>query len=158
MRLLNANTFTTIDFINEDIAPDYAILSYTWGDDEVTFKDLAKLSREQLVSKRAWEKVEKCYTKAMDWGLEWVWIDTCCIDKSSNAELSKAINSMYSWYRKSVICYVYLSDIDSIEEDFLSDKVIDQGHSSFDKALWFDRGWCLQELLALRNIQFYNMR
>jgi hypothetical protein len=137
MRLLNANTFTLLILINEDTVPDYAILSHTWGDDEVTFRDLTELSREQLVSKRAWEKVEKCCTKAMEWGLKWVWIDTCCIDKSSSAELSEAINSMYQWYRKSAVCYAYLSDVDSVEEDFLSDRVIDQGHSSFDKARWF---------------------
>jgi hypothetical protein len=158
MRLLNAETFTCADFNNEGTIPDYAILSHTWGVDEVTFKDLAELSREQLVSKRAWEKVAKCCTKAIQWDLEWVWIDTCCIDQSSSAELSEAINSMYQWYRKSAVCYAYLSGVDSVEEDFLSGKVIDQGHSSFDKARWFSRGWCLQELLAPRNMQFYNMR
>ncbi|PMD13092.1 HET-domain-containing protein, partial [Hyaloscypha hepaticicola] len=157
MRLLNAKTFTRADFNNEGTVPDYAILSHTWGDDEVTFRDLAELSREQLVSKRAWEKVKKCCAKAMEWDLEWVWIDTCCIDQSSSAELSEAINSMYQWYRKSAVCYAYLSGVDSVEEDFLSDRVIDQGHSSFDKARWFTRGWCLQELLAPRNMQFYNM-
>jgi len=54
MRLLNAETFTRADFNNESTVPDYAILSHTWGDDEVTFRDFAELSREQLVSKRAW--------------------------------------------------------------------------------------------------------
>jgi hypothetical protein len=33
-----------------------------------------------------------------------------CIDKSSSAELSEAINSMYRWYKTSAICYAYLSD------------------------------------------------
>jgi hypothetical protein len=158
MRLLNAKTFTRADFNHESTVPDYAILSHTWGRDEVTFRDLAELSREQLVSKTAWEKVEKCCTKALKWGLEWVWIDTCCIDQSSSAELSEAINSMYQWYQKSAVCYAYLSDVDSVEKEFLSDRIIDHGHSSFDKARWFSRGWCLQELLAPRNMQFYNIR
>jgi hypothetical protein len=95
MRLLNAKTFTLADFNNEGIVPDYAILSHTWGDDEVTFKDLAELPRQQLDSKRAWEKVEKCCIKAIKWDLDWVWINTCCIDQSSSVELLEVINSMY---------------------------------------------------------------
>jgi hypothetical protein len=158
MRLLNAETFTRADFNNESTVPDYAILSHTWGDDEVTFRDLAELPHEQLVSKRAWRKVERCCTKAREWGLKWVWIDTCCIDQTSSAELSEAINSMYQWYRQSAVCYAYLSDVDCFEGKFISDGVIGQGHSSFDKARWFTRGWCLQELLAPRNMQFYNRR
>jgi hypothetical protein len=160
MRLLNAKDFTLTYFNDERTFPEYAILSHTWGDDEVTFRDLAELSREQLLLKRAYEKVEKCCTKALECGLEWVWMDTCCIDQTSSAELSEAINSMYQWYRQSAVCYAYLYDVDSVEEDFLPDGVIDQGRLhrklTFDKARWFTRGWCLQELLAPRNMQFFN--
>src|ERR1700722_10672409 len=38
-------------------------------------------------------------------------IDTCCIDKSNSTEFGEAINSMFSWYRKSTKCYVYMSDV-----------------------------------------------
>jgi hypothetical protein len=162
MRLLHAKHFTLTYFNNKRTLPDYAILSHTWGDDdeEVTFKDLTKLPREQLVLKKAYEKVEKCCTKALAMGLKWVWIDTVCIDHTSSAELSEAINSMYQWYRQSAVCYAYLSDVDSIEGNLLPDRTVDQEDfwrkSPFGQARWFTRGWTLQELLAPRNMQFYN--
>lgn len=160
MRLLNAKDLTLATFSDESTIPEYAILSHTWGDDEVTFKDLAELSYEQLVLKKAYTKVRECCAKALEWGLEWVWIDTCCIDQQSSAELSEAINSMYEWYRQSAVCYAYLFDAFCIEHDFLFDRNDDQEHhhrrSSFDKARWFTRGWCLQELLSPRNMQFFN--
>lgn len=160
MRLLNAKDFTLASFSDEHNIPEYAILSHTWGDDEVTFRDLAELTHEQLVLKKAYTKVRQCCAKAFEWGLEWVWIDTCCIDQQSSAELSEAINSMYEWYRQSAVCYAYLFDAFCVEDDFLPNKSVDQEQlerrSSFDEARWFTRGWCLQELLSPRNMQFFN--
>ena len=49
-------------------------------------------------------------------GLSHAWIDTCCIDKSSSAELSEAINSMYTWYEVAQVCYAYLEDV-LVEQD-----------------------------------------
>ena len=77
--------------------------------------------------------------------LNYVWIDTCCIDKSSSAELSEATNSMYSWYEESEICFAYLEDIPSAQSSTTG-----LGHSR-----WFIRGWTLQELIAPANINFY---
>ncbi|KAF2753318.1 hypothetical protein EJ05DRAFT_426574, partial [Pseudovirgaria hyperparasitica] len=82
-----------------------------------------------------------CAAQARADGLEWVWIDTCCIDKSSSAELAEAINSMYAWYARAEKCYVYLTD------------VTDAAHLSSSR--WFTRGWTLQELLAPRTVQFF---
>jgi hypothetical protein len=67
----------------------------------------------------------------------------CCIDKGSSAELSEAINSMFRWYERAVVCYVYLSDIHSTEA------------SDINTAKWFRRGWTLQELLAPATVRFY---
>ncbi|KUI59526.1 Vegetative incompatibility protein HET-E-1 [Cytospora mali] len=86
-----------------------------------------------------------CWQAAKD-GLKYAWVDTCCIDKSSSAELSEAINSMFRWYQRSARCYVYLSDIRS-------------GPSWRDelaRCRWFTRGWTLQELLAPRQIHFFD--
>ncbi|TBU26211.1 hypothetical protein BD311DRAFT_456989 [Dichomitus squalens] len=80
-------------------------------------------------------------------GYDLIWIDSCCIDKTSSAELSEAINSMYLWYNASAVCYVFLVDVppgDSVE-------AMD---SHFRASRWFKRGWTLQELLAPRNVQF----
>ena len=48
---------------------------------------------------------------------DWIWIDTCCIDKTSSAELSDAINSMYDWYANADICYAFLADVSSISPE-----------------------------------------
>jgi hypothetical protein len=42
---------------------------------------------------------------------DYIWIDTCCIDKTSSAELSEALNSMYRWYEEAEECYAYLADV-----------------------------------------------
>ena len=83
-------------------------------------------------------------------GLEWIWIDTCCIDKRSRAELSEAINSMFKWYQRSEECYVFLPDVYDGE-----------GHRTWyqlDRSVWFTRGWTLQELLAPLRVEFFDAR
>lgn len=84
--------------------------------------------------------------------MEHVWIDTCCIDKSSSAELSEAINSMYEWYLRSRMCFVYLSDVPSVEA--FNDSFT-KPESAFRKSKWFTRGWTLQELLAPQILRFF---
>lgn len=92
MRLLCADSLRLSEFCNETI-PQYVILSHTWGQDEITFQDIQNL--EKAKRKKGFRKLEGCCKKAQSDGFHWVWIDTCCIDKSSSAELSEAINSMY---------------------------------------------------------------
>ena len=60
--------------------------------------------------KRGWNKVLNACFKACRDGYQYLWIDTCCIDKSSSAELSEAINSMFRWYSSAAICYAYVGD------------------------------------------------
>jgi hypothetical protein len=76
------------------------------------------------------------------------WIDTCCIDKTSSAELSEAINSMFDWYGDAEICYAYLSDV-------LGSGDLDQRLRDFTKSRWFKRGWTLQELIAPTIVVFF---
>jgi hypothetical protein len=64
----------------------------------------------------------------------------CTVDKSSSAELSEAINSMFAWYTNAKVCYAYLQDISSADDE-LSD------------AKWFTRGWTLQGELLVANAQ-----
>lgn len=143
MRLLNTTTLQLADVVGK--APPYAILSHTWGDEEVLFADVSN----PAIPKAGWSKVRSSCNLARNLGHIWIWIDTCCIDKSSSAELSEAINSMFKFYQKAVICIAYLSDI--VHPDSKADipKVI-------PKSRWFTRGWTLQELLAPRNLDFYS--
>ncbi|KAK7214166.1 hypothetical protein V2G26_021344 [Clonostachys chloroleuca] len=106
MRLINCRTLK-LEFKELQDAPPYAILSHTWGDGEVTFADFHQTSREKLVG---WEKISLTCQQALQDGLEYAWVDTCCIDKSSSAELSESINSMFKWYANSHKCYAFLAD------------------------------------------------
>ena len=94
MRLLNTATSQHHHF-NDDEIPPYAILSYRWEDGEVLFNNIQTPEARKMIG---YEKVESCCAQAALDGFEYVWIDTCCIDKSGSAELSEAINSMYRWH------------------------------------------------------------
>jgi hypothetical protein len=98
MRLLERNSAgqlsLTKDLIKDDI-PQYAILSHTWGAEEVTFRDLIDGTGK---SKAGYDKIRFCAQQATNDSLQHFWVDTCCIDKSSSAELQEAINSMFRWY------------------------------------------------------------
>ncbi|CAD6449784.1 c4a4f13b-e1d9-4f9f-8c10-a2841501f0a2-CDS [Sclerotinia trifoliorum] len=147
MRLLNVYTRQLEEFFSTNI-PKYAILSHTWGDEEVLFQDL---SNPIYKTKKGYRKIKGCCQRAILDRLKFVWIDTCCIDKSSSAELSESINSMYAWYEGAIVCYVYLTDVPPGEDPGRSD-------SAFRKSRWFTRGWTLQELLAPRRVAFFDRR
>lgn len=117
--------------------PPYAILSHTWGNDndELSFRDLADGKGRD---KTGWNKTEFCGKQAAEDGIEYFWVDTCCIDKSSSNELGEAINSMFHWYQDAAICYVYLSDV-SVRDSPESSKSI--WADQFRDSRWFTRGW-----------------
>ncbi|THU95450.1 hypothetical protein K435DRAFT_966419 [Dendrothele bispora CBS 962.96] len=141
MRLLNTKTFKVHEF-SSDI-PRYAIISHTWDAEELTFREIQNLKTAKLHA--GWKKVEGACTRARRFRFDWIWMDTCCIDKGSSSELSEALNSMYIYYSDSDVCYAYLSDASS-KEDPRDPK------SGFRKSRWFQRGWTLQELLAPSNV------
>ena len=148
MRLLDVSTLQPRSFELRD-APKYAILSHTWGEEEISFRDLTERGSDR--NKLGWKKILGMCEICKPSGLNWVWIDTCCIDKSSSAELSEAINSMFAYYNRSEFCIAYL-------EDVLPHYQIDDGGEVSDKAFgrsrWFTRGWTLQELIAAKRMYF----
>ncbi|KAL2259925.1 hypothetical protein VTK26DRAFT_6239 [Humicola hyalothermophila] len=109
MRLLKTDTLELVEFVGRP--PPYVILSHTWGPEEVTYEDLMLLPKAILAKKAGYAKLIGCASKAAADGYEYVWVDTCCINKSSSAELSEAINSMYRWYQEAHICYAYMADV-----------------------------------------------
>ncbi|KAI4917801.1 hypothetical protein J4E85_009893 [Alternaria conjuncta] len=145
MRLLHTRTLELKTFVGR--IPSYAILSHCWEDEEVVFSDLADL--EQAKKKKGFAKIEKTCKLAIGDGFHYVWVDTCCIDKSSSAELSEAINSMFAWYRDSDQCYAYLADVE-LEGAFAEGQSA-RHRIAFSRSRWFERAWTLQELLASRN-------
>ena len=177
MRLVNTHTLQFEEFEGQNI-PSYAILSHRWEKEEALFKDV---ECGTAVTKKGWQKITKCCEQARKDGLSYAWVDTCCIDKSSSAELTEAINSMFRWYQHSKICYVYLCDVhlnNLIWQEWKSwkfefdkwSKLAEQTRKTlsnlklpmlsrdfvaqFCSSAWFTRGWTLQELLASENMIF----
>ncbi|OSD04010.1 hypothetical protein PYCCODRAFT_169305 [Trametes coccinea BRFM310] len=112
----------------------YVALSHVWvPGEELSFQDLQSLHRP--TGRKLWsnrlrrlvelpprsvlgqtsDKVRQCCAFARTRGYRWLWVDSCCIDKTSSTELSEAINSMYQWYASATICYAYLHDVDEAD-------------------------------------------
>ena len=155
MRLINIHTLELEYFHNDP--PPFAILSHSWGAHEVTLQDVRTLPRSHLDTLEGWRKVtgfcaaldaEQNSILAHNNGesvVRHAWVDTCCIDKTSSAELSEAINSMFRWYRGAVACFVLLSDVGG-----------PGANHQIEASRWFRRGWTLQELLAPREVYFFD--
>lgn len=145
MILIDTATLSLRHFPTSD--QRYAILSHTWGsaEDEVTYQEMVMPTRSTYtLSKPGYQKILKtCEIARTNYQLPWVWIDTCCIDKTSSAELSEAINSMFRWYKDAWVCFAFLSDIDGTS-------------ATFQRSRWFTRGWTLQELLAPEDLVFFD--
>lgn len=144
MWLLNAKSRQLVEFMTDK--PTYVILSHTWADGEVTFQDIHK---RDVVDMPGYHKISRCCEQALRSGFEWVWVDTCCINKESSSELTEAINSMYNWYWQAEICFAFLVDV-----------LADEDRTAFELRFlgsnWFNRGWTLQELLAPAVVEFYD--
>ena len=162
MRLLNTESLRFSEFFDSDV-PVYAILSHRWGPREISFKEVRNRTAPPGPALR---KFERCCQLAVSKSLQWVWIDTCCIDKRSSAELSEAINSMFKWYHRSEVCFVHLSDFQLSPTELSRMKVslydVDWTAKDtdfaqrFNASVWFTRGWTLQELLAPETVIFFD--
>lgn len=150
MRLLTTDGLLFEDFFESD-APAYAILSHRWQKGEVGFKDMNKANRKggihanHVQAMLGYKKIQNCARQALRVGLKYIWVDTCCIDKTSSAELQESINSMFNWYKNAAVCFAYLSDVPSPDNE-----------ASIMKSKWFTRGWTLQELLAPKEVLFFD--
>ncbi|KAI0164368.1 heterokaryon incompatibility protein-domain-containing protein [Hypoxylon sp. FL1284] len=155
MRLLNScsgemRVYVSYKDVSYKDVPPYAILSHTWNDDEVSYHDWQTLPWSTIRKKKGFQKIEYCCQQAAQDGLEWVWIDTCCIDQTSSAELTESINAMFRWYQGAAICYAYLADVaKNLRLSTIENKL--------RRSRWFTRGWTLQELIAPSQVVFFSM-
>ena len=198
MRLIDTRTLE-LRWFNDNEIPVYAILSHTWGPDEVSHQEFVwinraralsaspipastspsgqdaqtalmlalemmirgnsgvpsrSLSESHLMKRVGYSKIINAAEQARGQGCNYLWVDTCCIDKTSSAELQEAINSMYRWYRDAEVCIVYLSDIPKNHHgDFRT--ASETARSAFTNSRWTQRGWTLQELIAPVVCRFY---
>jgi hypothetical protein len=153
LRIDDDDEYILVEFVGND-TPPYAILSHTWGPagDEITFKDIRNGSYRHKAGDK---KIRFCGKQAARDGLRYFWVDTCCIDKSSSAELSEAVNSMFRWFHNADRCYVLLSDVSvsGLVEDEVSTH---RWKPEFRTSRWFTRGWTLQELIAPTSVEFFS--
>jgi hypothetical protein len=158
MRLLLRNETgefsITKNLVGHDPIPPYAMLSHTWGpdDEEVTFEDMINDTGK---GKPGYEKIRFCGEQARKDNLQYFWVDTCCIKKSSDSELSESLNSMFRWYQRAAKCYVYLGDVSITDQKRGEKEAQEIWEPAFRKSKWFTRGWTLQELLAPNSVEFF---
>ncbi|KAF2831485.1 kinesin light chain 1 [Ophiobolus disseminans] len=152
-RLPGDDSFELITF-DDNSAPPYAILSHTWTTgQEITYKELLAGTG---INKSGYAKLRFCGDRARADGLQYFWVDTCCIDKATSVELSTAINSMFRWYQRATKCYVYLSDVSVPKEVTDAEAFRISWEQAFRCSWWFTRGWTLQELLAPASVEFFS--
>ncbi|KAI5358153.1 Putative heterokaryon incompatibility [Septoria linicola] len=157
MWLLEAKSQRLVHFMDDRVVLcKYAVLSHTWQDEEVTFQDMQHapaLARQ----KHGYEKIDKVCQQAIADSLPFAWVDTCCINKESSAELSEAINSMFRWYSNAAVCYAYLTDVDIGGVNLSSTAAkATQFRALLKNSRWLTRGWTLQELIAPERTVFYD--
>lgn len=173
MRLIDTTTF---DFVEKDLegvaTPDtdscYAILSHRWTDNEMDYQTNLSLDKSTLREKGSEEGYNTALGKiywashiARQQEIPYFWIDTCCINKQDIHELNRSIRSMFHWREKATVCYAYLSSapepvkqLRESEHAFFDTPGSDGGERKPKD--WFTRGWTLQELLAPRQMEFFN--
>ncbi|KAH6973984.1 HET domain protein [Ilyonectria destructans] len=156
MRLIN-NESLTLDLFMGSV-PQYAILSHTWEDGEVTFEDFTNPELSVRSQKRGFGKIQRMCDLAKRAGLKYSWVDTCCIDKRSSAELTEAINSMFQWYKDAVVCFAWLADLPTEQSSHSRPSTQRPLISGLESCRWFTRGWTLQELIAPRRVEFYDQQ
>lgn len=134
--LLDGKSVELISF-DDGHSPPYAILSHTWTEgQEVTYDELLAGSG---MNKNGYNKIRFCSEQAIADDLEYIWIDTCCIDKSNPVELSTSINSMFRWYQNASKCYVYLEDV-SLPQHIQDAQTSRAWEPAFRQSRWFTRG------------------
>ncbi|KAK4553334.1 hypothetical protein LTR86_009634 [Recurvomyces mirabilis] len=141
MRLLNVHTLKFEVFYGE--RPRYVTASHRWKAGEEAM--LQDIERQEKTETSGYKKVMGFaeYVRDHVEGVDWLWVDTCCVKQDSERDVSEAVNSMFQWYADAELCLAYLFDVH------------DPGNlDAFVESVWFERGWTLQELLAPRTVLF----
>ncbi len=121
-------------------------------EDDTGFRRLVPApSSHPFEAKAGYQKIAYACGQAEKDGLQYLWVDTCCVDRRSGGEMSEAANSIFAWCREAAVCYAYLEDVHY--SDYTEGYKTWKDH--FVNSRWFTRSWTLQELLAPREVVFY---
>ncbi|KAG2081562.1 uncharacterized protein F5147DRAFT_263542 [Suillus discolor] len=121
------------------------LLSHRWEETEVLLHHIQNKDVRKLKGLGGITKLLSFCKVARDAGYLWAWMDTCCIDKSNNAELGESVQSMFVWYRHSALTIVYLSDVPPSSQP-----------GALASSVWNERGWTFQEFVAPKVVRFYH--
>jgi len=122
----------------------YVMFSHRWEGKEPLLHDIQGKNVYELNPVGGMGKLQSFCKAARDRGYRWAWSDTCCIDKNNNIDLQESVNSMFVWYRHSVLTIIYLSDV-----------LPSSKSGALARSVWNSRGWTVQEFLAPRVVLFY---
>ncbi|KAK5717379.1 hypothetical protein LTR15_009273 [Elasticomyces elasticus] len=159
LRLIDVRTLR-LRRINDQALP-YAILSHTWGEDEISLQEWDSGTPAAKLREGYSKIVDACRQAKRD-RYRWLWADSVCIDKTNSSEMAESIQCMYAWYHNAEICYALLSDVDGAsdkertETGYCPSRLSPERVQQFRRSRWFKRGWTLQELIAPRRIVFYS--
>ncbi|KAJ8519460.1 hypothetical protein ONZ45_g3573 [Pleurotus djamor] len=145
----------------------YAILSHTWANRELGFRDVnveGGMGVGSLEKKEGYAKLDGMCRVAGEFMCRYVWFDAVCIDKSNTMEMEETIHSMWKWYQNAYICIVHLSNTNLKLPSYPANSSVsptgprrrgDSKRKQLKEDPWFRRGWTLPELLAPKRIKFY---
>ncbi|KAL2106812.1 hypothetical protein VUR80DRAFT_6186 [Thermomyces stellatus] len=146
MRLLHTRTLNLEQFYDLQTRPHYVVLSHTWEPGHLNYADLTD-RRERALSGPGSALVHHACDVALKLGYEYIWIECICVDGSSTAEVSEAVNSAFRWFQKAAVCLVYLADLPAGSPN---------DDTSWRRCEWWTRAWTLPELLAPSTVHFYD--
>ena len=167
--MLNTHTGKFEKF-NDPRTVKYAILSHVWAKEgleprqppEQDHQDVIRIQKSSstdnvLTDDNLSKKISEACKRAKEDGYDYLWIDTCCIDKTSSAEISETLNAMFRYYSVAQVCYVLLVETFTCHPRQLKRYLCDPAEwkkETFSVDTWHSRGWTLQELIAPRNVHF----
>ncbi|KAI1385003.1 HET-domain-containing protein [Hypoxylon trugodes] len=155
MWLLNTETLSLEAFGEAEVRErPYAILSHTWGTEEVLFHELQG-GRAAVEHRAGWTKTTSFCATALECGFAYAWMDTCCIDKRNSADLSEAINSMNKYYYDAAVCFIHLEDVQVVAQSMGTLATREQLIAGVCASRWLTRGWTLQELVTPCQRRFF---
>ncbi|THU97865.1 HET-domain-containing protein [Dendrothele bispora CBS 962.96] len=153
-RLIDTRTLNLVDLNEGDPVPPYAILSHRWiQGQEISYQEFLD-GDEETRSKSGYLKIAAACVTACEDKINFIWVDTCCIDKGSHEDVVRNIRSMYAYYRNARVCYAHLADMKLLVTDGM--KIDEMWRKRFLHSEWFKRGWTLQELLAPKKVVFFD--
>ena len=123
----------------------YVMFSHRWEYGEPLFQGVQTISIYDLESSSPNIKLQTLCKLVRSLGFQWVWSDTCCIDKKDNVVLQESLVAMFTWYRGSSLTIVYLRGVWSQS----------QQPGDLWKSIWNTRAWTYQEYVAAVVVQFY---